>query len=844
MPNLYSRKLYDVLMSKPNVSRYVKRQLSVTASELHDQRAKWEEAGMKLPAPLAAYHIGKPSLCTFWNHAKGIGCKREKDGKKCDRDHKCMWCASTTHGAYMRVSPGTGTGVYQCPFYEGIRVELHSLGIDASIADLDAFVEELRTKGIPNDSSPLSQPPIQPPMTTLTRLPPKSNPSVPPSAALNASKDHHVPVGGVLITRSKPKKTKKESISLSSPASNAVSNPLSSHPNHPSQSYPASAPQHHPSPISKPGAPPSPTSAPLHNHAHLEPINPVINPASFGLVPGSAASQLFNPNPPSSIFDTEEFDNDSQFSDHSYADSDPVALSTELLTDHSAAVLSGPPAAAPMQHASASSMHLIMHPIPYNGQMELMIHTALIRTPSSSLYLATHSNSWLAHPTEVVVKLSALSSDAAERQKQQEKLESEFRAYTMFSKLHHPNLLNVIGRESMIESGTEQYALVVMEKADFSLSSFFGDMLPHLPIFQQHAIFRQQLTMGQPSAAPAITPLYRALCNQLINTYLLLHLHDRYHQRSIDPSNIYVSNAALSGFSCLSIDKETPTLKISDFSFHKSSPATPDIKLRGFLSPEASRANVPFGMLHHSMNLFDGKASDLFSIGCCLYYICSGGNMLFASDAERDDTQRRTIYLKRHFVDKSDPMLLDLINRLTFPSPGDRPPLDVIRHHPALWSPHLIIDFIVNISHEIERPLSNISGLISDIIGSNEFFSHSFPKTASWKDYVLPNWIASWSEWASKEPSLFTPPAASASSVHHAGNNGSVPSSSELDFRSIRTLLRCIAIMSDHLPGGLAPRTDLGSIVTRRLHYLVIALWSHLQQIGTFDEHHRFSFIS
>ena len=82
MPNLYSRKLYDVLMSKPNVSRYVKRQLSVTASELHDQRAKWEEAGMKLPAPLAAYHIGKPSLCTFWNHAKGIGCKREKDGKK------------------------------------------------------------------------------------------------------------------------------------------------------------------------------------------------------------------------------------------------------------------------------------------------------------------------------------------------------------------------------------------------------------------------------------------------------------------------------------------------------------------------------------------------------------------------------------------------------------------------------------------------------------------------------------------------------------------------------------------------------------------------------------------
>lgn len=82
MSYLYTRKNYDILMGKPNIGRYVKKQLSVTSSDLHDQRGKWEEAGMKLPAPLAAFHIGKPSLCTFWNHAKGAGCKREKDGKK------------------------------------------------------------------------------------------------------------------------------------------------------------------------------------------------------------------------------------------------------------------------------------------------------------------------------------------------------------------------------------------------------------------------------------------------------------------------------------------------------------------------------------------------------------------------------------------------------------------------------------------------------------------------------------------------------------------------------------------------------------------------------------------
>lgn len=100
MFDLYNRKAYDLLMSKPNIKAYVKKQTSVTSSELHDQRAKWEEAGMKLPAPLAAFHIGKQSLCTFWNHAKGAGCKREKDGKKVGRSQisspfPTVFCASS-----------------------------------------------------------------------------------------------------------------------------------------------------------------------------------------------------------------------------------------------------------------------------------------------------------------------------------------------------------------------------------------------------------------------------------------------------------------------------------------------------------------------------------------------------------------------------------------------------------------------------------------------------------------------------------------------------------------------------------------------------------------------------
>jgi hypothetical protein len=837
MSYLYTRKNYDILMGKPNIGRYVKKQLSVTSSDLHDQRGKWEEAGMKLPAPLAAFHIGKPSLCTFWNHAKGAGCKREKDGKKCDRDHKCMWCGSTTHGAYMRNSHGSSAGVFQCPFYEGIRVELQSLGVDASIADLDDFVEELRVKGVPPEISNASMAPSQPAAASNPRLPAKSNAPVSSTSAQTLPKDQHVPVGGIPVNRTKNKKSKKDPSATAPAASAPPSFPSSAA--HPSEASHASAPNaiHHPAPISKPNSIVSAShpANPIHhnssnNHTGLAHLQSPIQQ-------GSVASQLFNPNPPSSLFDSPEYGEDGPFDDHSYATGDSVSATADMGSETSSVHSPRSSLGGSASSASGSSMHLIMHPMPYTGLMELRIHTPLIRTPSSLLYVATHSHSWMVHPTEVIVKLSSLSVDPMARQKQQEKLESEFRAYSIFGRMGHPNLLTIIGIESMIESGAEHYALVAMEKADFNLAGFFSEMLPHLPLFQQHTVFKQQMALSQPGLPPAISPLYRSLCNQLINTYLLLHLHDRYHQRCIDPSNIYVSSSSLASYSSLGIEKETPTLKICDFNFYRPSvtaPSPSDPSYRGFLSPEAARSKLDFGTLSHLPGVntqFDGKASDLFSIGCVLYFICSGGNALFASDAERDDVRGRTAFLKRHYVDKSDPMLLDLINRLTLPIPGDRPPLDVIRHHPALWSPQAVIDFISMVSTELERPASHLSGLISDIVGSDDFFTHAFPKSNNWKDHVLPSWISSWNDWAR-------------GNITNRSSPDTTFSTKEIDYRSIRVLLRHLSLMAEHLPGGLIARVNFGVVVTRRLHYLIIALWSHLQQIGTFDEHHHFSFIS
>lgn len=731
----------------------------------------------------------------------------------------------------MRHPVGSTAGVFQCGFYEGIRVELLSLFPNATINDLDDFVEELRTHGIPNDTSQASAASVADTSAESHAKTTAASSSHPIAAN---SKEQHVPVGGILVSHAKPKKPKKDTSIAPQQAPITSSAPPTSHQLSPAIIAP------HPStiaPISKP-------TVGLHTSQAPGSISSTVSHVSSALLqppqthsPGAPSTARlfvpspeplisesgFNPSPPSSTYSAAIY---GMQGDPSGAHSSVHAASISAArpaASASSASTSHPASNGAAGANSANAMHLVMHKAKYGPHMELLIHSPFARTPYALLYVATHTHSWLATDAEVIVKLWPLSQDPVQRHVQQEHLDSEFNIYKDFNQVAHPNILSIVGRESVIESGTDKFMLLVMEKADLSLASFFAsDAFAHIPQYQQQV---QYLQPGNTAIAPPLSPLYRSLCRQVVEAFHFLHLHERFHQRPIDPSNIYLTNCTSSAaYSAFSLEETTPTIKVCDFAlsrhFSAANPTCSDPAYNTFMSPEASVSLVPFGMMHVMHNFarknapFDGRASDLFSIGCVLYFICSGGHLLFANERERDDVHRIS-YLRRHSVDKTEPLMLDLINRLTLPTPHERPSLDIIRHHPALWTPSTAVNFVTTISNELEK--SNNAGLVYDIIGSADFFAFAFPKVNSWKDAVLPNWLASWTEWADS-------------------NNES------LNFQSIRTLLKYLTLTAANLGGGGAEKNSFGTLVLRRLHYFILALWSHLQQIGTFDDNHRYAF--
>jgi hypothetical protein len=472
-----------------------------------------------------------------------------------------------------------------------------------------------------------------------------------------------------------------------------------------------------------------------------------------------------------------------------------------------------PPQQAPQQ---SQGMQLRMRQYAYGPSMELRIHTPLFQTESSLIYGSNFSHNWMIEGTsqEVIVKLFRLSTDLALSAKQQAQVESEFLSYSSFNHANHPNLLTTYAREDKIEIGSDQFALVVMERCHYSLSTF---LVQHMT---------NTTTFVSPGSEPTMMPstslgpdALRGLADQLVQGYLFLHRCGRFCQRHIYPANILVSKSIpgsnnaqeMGGIPDLAPGSTlSHTLKVHDFNFSGAPSVPNDPVARCFMSPEA--AMEQFGNL---------QACDLWAIGCVIYFIATGGNMLFMNEAERDDLPKRMTYMRRHGLHQNHPLLIDLVLRLTMPKPEDRPHLEVIRHHPALWSPTMVVTFVCQVSRELEKSNSSRAGLIYDIVASPDFFQHAFPKATSWESYVMPSWLETWKSWNALEGKQWD----------------------ERFFKSTRTLLRFLSTMADNFAGGHHGRAQFGTILSQRLHHFILALWSHLQQIGEFDNFKHFSFL-
>ena len=133
----------------------------------------------------------------------------------------------------------------------------------------------------------------------------------------------------------------------------------------------------------------------------------------------------------------------------------------------------------------------------------------------------------------------------------------------------------------------------------------------------------------------------------------------------------------------------------------------------------------------------------------------------------------------------------------------------------------MVVTFVCQVSAEMERTDSALSGLVYDIVASPDFFQYAFPKASSWESYVLPPWLEAWKSWTALEGKAWD----------------------DRFFKSTRTLLRFLHTTAENFSGGHLGRAQLGTLITQRLHHFIIALWSHLQQIGQFDANKNFSFV-
>lgn len=110
------------------------------------------------------------------------------------------------------------------------------------------------------------------------------------------------------------------------------------------------------------------------------------------------------------------------------------------------------------------------------------------------------------------------------------------------------------------------------------------------------------------------------------------------------------------------------------------------------------------------------RAVDIFSMGCLLYYVLSGGKHPFGDPHMRQVNiqQREKPEIQRCGL--VDELAMDLIPRMLANNPHERPDTQQILNHPLFWSDQTKLDFLVKISDRLEHESrEEQSDLIDDL---------------------------------------------------------------------------------------------------------------------------------
>jgi len=232
----------------------------------------------------------------------------------------------------------------------------------------------------------------------------------------------------------------------------------------------------------------------------------------------------------------------------------------------------------------------------------------------------------------------------------------------------HPNVIRYFAKEE-----DEQFIYLALELCPYSLEDWF----------QYSSAWAKRRTGSQP---PSTISVMKQLCQAVYHLHSLNICH-----RDIKPGNVLLSNIDFSGkvkLSDMGLGKKINQNKVS---FDTTISGT-----RGWCAPEI--------LEHSSKGTRTTMAVDIFSLGCLLYYISTGGEHPFGDYKIRE----HHISLGKFKLKTPDLIFQHLIKSMIDLDPEKRLIAKEVLFHPFFWSDAKKLLFISDVSDQLGKDKNSI----------------------------------------------------------------------------------------------------------------------------------------
>eukprot|EP00762_Andalucia_godoyi_P005758 ANDGO_06405.mRNA.1 Serine/threonine-protein kinase ppk4 len=259
----------------------------------------------------------------------------------------------------------------------------------------------------------------------------------------------------------------------------------------------------------------------------------------------------------------------------------------------------------------------------------------------------------------------------------------------------HPNVIRYYAREE-----DHEFVYLAVEKCSQSLVDFVSST-----------------SKSDLLSRPRLRAHLQMIAVDIVRGVAHLHSLNIVH-RDLKPHNVLLDASGRAKISDMGLAKK---LDGNQLSFVSAS--THAVGTQGWQAPEVLKSEK------------QTVAVDLFSLGCLVYYVLSGGDHPFGSERTDRDHNILNNHLQLPPPQSSrfcDPFLRDLVTRLCDPVYSNRPSLVTVKAHPVFWDTEQRMQFLSDVSDQIakEREANPIYSILES------FAAEIFRGSRTWDIYL------------------------------------------------------------------------------------------------------------